>query len=202
MTASTDGLREALDLSTQALDALEYPETDTLRSVRELGARAIRTILAELATLRTDNLALVNQVAAEAHARGEAEGRLRASETAGIVEGCQRRAEAAEARIIVVETERDEALREHTDMMWQRRRADERAEAAEAEVERLEIAALHSRDFQAILARLIHRHSKEMDITETVASARDLLARKGSLSPLRDADPIAQPQVQEASHGE
>ena len=30
-----------------------------------------------------------------------------------------------------VKAERDEALKEHTDMMWQRRRADERAEAAE-----------------------------------------------------------------------
>ena len=33
--------------------------------------------------------------------------------------------------------ERDDALREHTDMMWQRRRAEDRASAAEAKVDRL-----------------------------------------------------------------
>ena len=38
------------------------------------------------------------------------------------------------ARLGEVEAERDEAQREHTDMMWQRRRADERAEALEAQL--------------------------------------------------------------------
>lgn len=39
-----------------------------------------------------------------------------------------------------IEAERDEALREHTDMMWQRRRADERAEAAETALAAREVA--------------------------------------------------------------
>ena len=41
------------------------------------------------------------------------------------------------AQAAELERERDEALEEHTDMMWQRRRADERAEALEAENVRL-----------------------------------------------------------------
>lgn len=48
-------------------------------------------------------------------------------------------AEAADA-LTRLQAERDEALREHTDMLWQRRRADERAEAAEARVRELEEA--------------------------------------------------------------
>jgi hypothetical protein len=43
-----------------------------------------------------------------------------------------------------------------------------------------------SRDFQMMLARLISRHSKGLDITETMEGARDLLRRKGTLSPLRE----------------
>lgn len=47
-------------------------------------------------------------------------------------------------KVRVIENERDEALKEGTDMMWQRRRADEHAEAAEAERDtlRTEVAAL------------------------------------------------------------
>lgn len=44
------------------------------------------------------------------------------------------------ARASEAERQRDEALTEHTDMMWQRRRAEERAEALEARVRVLEEA--------------------------------------------------------------
>ncbi|KQT08494.1 hypothetical protein ASG40_11475 [Methylobacterium sp. Leaf399] len=54
MTAPTDDLRDAVDLPTQALDALEYPESDVLRPARELGARAIRTLLADLTKLKAE----------------------------------------------------------------------------------------------------------------------------------------------------
>jgi hypothetical protein len=47
----------------------------------------------------------------------------------------------------------------------------------------------NARDFQSMLARIIHRHGRGLDITDTLAGARDLLARKGSLSPLRSPTP-------------
>lgn len=49
------------------------------------------------------------------------------------------------------------------------------------------------RDFELMLARIIHRHGKGLDITDTIAGARDLLARKGSLSPLREETTAPQP---------
>lgn len=52
------------------------------------------------------------------------------------------RVEAAEERVAELERERDDALCDCDDMMWQRRRADERAEAAEAIVARLRGALL------------------------------------------------------------
>lgn len=50
----------------------------------------------------------------------------------------KRALDAKDAEIARLTVERDEALTEHTDMMWQRRRADERAEAAEARNAKLE----------------------------------------------------------------
>lgn len=62
------------------------------------------------------------------------------SKIEGSVAATQQRAEAAEARvaeqareIAELKRERDEALTEHTDMTWQRRRAEEAQESAERE---------------------------------------------------------------------
>lgn len=54
---------------------------------------------AERDRLRSDLTAAVVKVGIQAQARGEAEGRLRASEMAGVVEGWRERAEAAEAAL-------------------------------------------------------------------------------------------------------
>ena len=59
----------------------------------------------------------------------------------------------------------------------------------------VEEAPSGGRDFELMLARIIHRHGKGLDLSETVAGARDLLARKGSLSPLREASPLPHPQA-------
>lgn len=44
----------------------------------------------------------------------------------------------------------------------------------------------HSRDFQLMLARIIHRHRRGRDLSETLRGAEDLLRRRGGLSVLRE----------------
>lgn len=44
----------------------------------------------------------------------------------------------------------------------------------------------HSKDFQMMLARFAHRAKKGLPLEETIKQAEGLLARKGTLSPLRD----------------
>jgi hypothetical protein len=68
------------------------------------------------------------------------------------------RASSAENRLAEAEQERDEALKEHTDMMWQRRRANEALEDATARAERAE----RERDDAKTEVRRIHREKCEL----------------------------------------
>jgi hypothetical protein len=49
-------------------------------------------------------------------------------------------------------------------------------------------AELTSKDFQMTLGRLCYRYGRDLSIDRHVDQARDLLRRKGTLSPLRVAD--------------
>jgi len=64
----------------------------------------ITELEAEVERLKDANMKLLTECDEQARGRGEAEGKLRASEMAGVVEGWKRRAEAAEAAWNTTET--------------------------------------------------------------------------------------------------
>lgn len=63
--------------------------------------------------------------------------------------------------------------------------------------------AEYSQDFRLMLARIIHRHGKGLDLAKTIEDARGLLARKGRMSPFRDeaATPSGRADTPPASGG-
>jgi hypothetical protein len=85
----------------------------------------ITELEAEVERLKDANMKLLTECDEQARGRGEAEGKLRASEMAGVVEGWKRRAETAEAALAKYQAVVDAAVEETEAEANLRRLADD-----------------------------------------------------------------------------